>query len=235
MDKLQLFCITHAGGTASFFRELSGLLEPKLDVHALEYAGHGTRQKEPLYENVDAMIKDIAFLIKEKRNPSIPYMVFGHSMGSMVAYETLTRYFLEDTPSHVFLASHTPPPIPYEGESYALLSDEDFIDKMYQFGALDKRLMEDQRFRSIYLPRIRADYRYLHEYHWTDGHRKFPCDITVFYSTEDIEAEVVCQWHLHTEGSVKLFEFSGGHFFLRSNGAEVTNKILAVADSIPSC
>lgn len=90
---LQLFCIPYAGGTSASYNTLTQFLagEP-IDVIALEYAGHGTRVKEPAYDSFDAMASDISNMISKRRIREIPYAILGYSMGSIVAYEILTKY-----------------------------------------------------------------------------------------------------------------------------------------------
>ena len=62
---MQLFCFTYAGGTASFFdpieKELDGI-----EVIKLEYSGHGTRHKEPLFYSFDDLSADIFRKLKEQ-------------------------------------------------------------------------------------------------------------------------------------------------------------------------
>lgn len=225
MDKTQLFCIPYAGGSASFFSNLSKLLGDSLEVHALEYAGHGLRRREPFYENVSQLVRETAAQIKDRRNLEVPYLIFGYSMGSMVTYEAVTEYLLEDSPKHVFLAAHEPPHLSFRGKAYALLDDEEFIKAVENFGGFDERIKSDQRFRDIFLPPMRADYRYLQEYRWKEGHDILPCDITVFYSSEDTRREDMLQWQQHTVGTMELKRFSGNHFFLKKHEEEIADII----------
>lgn len=225
MKKTQLFCITYAGGNAGFFQNLIERLETDMECHALEYAGHGTRRKEPCYENLDALLDEIHTMICKQRNPDVPYIIFGYSMGSMVVYELLRRYFADDMPQHVYLAAHEPPHIPSKGHDYALLDDAGFITAMLEFGGIDARMTKNQRFLDIYLPPMRADYQYIHDYVWDEKTAKIPGCATVFYSPTDTKRSDIEQWQLLFEGRVRLCEFEGGHFFLRNHIEEIVDII----------
>lgn len=226
MKKTQLFCIPYAGGTASFFRNVSGFLGSDMEVHLLEYAGHGNRRKESFYENLDSMLYDIANKIKTLRDAKRPYFIFGYSMGCMVTYEVVTRYFQQDTPAHIFLAAHEPPHLPFRGKDFALLNDDEFVEAMEAFGGVDERIKNNKRFWDIFLPPMRADYRYLNEYTWESGHEKLSCNVTVFYSEEDTKQKDMQQWEQHTLGEICLKRFDGNHFFLKEHEQEVASIIL---------
>ena len=109
-------CIPYAGGTSASYNTLTQFLaEEPIDVIVLEYAGHGTRVKEPGYDSFDAMASDIFHMISKRRIKEIPYAILGYSMGSIVAYEILTKYIPStDLPAHIFLAAHFPPDAPGE-------------------------------------------------------------------------------------------------------------------------
>lgn len=56
----QLFCFTFAGGTASFFDQIEQDLSGSgIACVKLEYAGHGERHREPLYNDFSALADDM--------------------------------------------------------------------------------------------------------------------------------------------------------------------------------
>ena len=108
-DKNKLFCFSYAGGNAAFFNGIEKDLQD-LDVIKLEYAGHGTRYKEKLYQNFDELADDMYNLLKQKYNGS-EYYLFGYSMGTISLVEVLKRIKKKkeiSLPSHVFIAAHEP-------------------------------------------------------------------------------------------------------------------------------
>lgn len=225
MRKPQLFCITYAGGTADFFSKIRDILAEDIEVYALEYAGHGTRKREAFYENFDAMAEDMAAIIRAQRNKEVPYMLFGYSMGTLVAFEVVKRYMEDDLPDHFFLAAHEPPHLSAARKKISALSDEEFVEEIAKFGGIDERMRKNKRFLQIFLPPMKNDYRYLEEYKWDYNYEKMMCDLTCFYSAEDTNIENIRQWEYYTNACVDFVEFMGNHFFLKGNETEISNRI----------
>ena len=63
MSKPQLFCFTHAGGSASFFDVIEKNL-PGIDLFKIEYAGHGARYKESFLRDFDELADDVYSFLK---------------------------------------------------------------------------------------------------------------------------------------------------------------------------
>lgn len=79
MSKPQLFCYTYAGGNASFFTDIENDLKA-FDVIKFEYAGHGTRHKEPFYRDFAELAEDAYQAFQIAYNGGC-YALFGYSMG----------------------------------------------------------------------------------------------------------------------------------------------------------
>ena len=107
---MKLFCFTYAGGTADFFNEIEGQL-PEIKFVKIEYAGHGTRRKEPFYCSFAELTNDMYRLLKEHLSSGEEYALFGYSMGAIAATELLRKIIDASEislPAHVVLAAHEP-------------------------------------------------------------------------------------------------------------------------------
>ena len=89
MPDKQIFCFTYAGGNATFFDEIDKDLS-EFELVKMEYSGHGTRHKEPLYASFDELADDMYAMLKSKYNGSA-YALFGYSMGTITLVEILKR------------------------------------------------------------------------------------------------------------------------------------------------
>ena len=60
-------------------------MDPFIVVNEVELAGRGRRMNEPLIDNMEEMVEDIYYSIKDYITE--PYAIFGHSMGGLLTYE----------------------------------------------------------------------------------------------------------------------------------------------------
>jgi pyochelin biosynthesis protein PchC len=83
----RLVCLPFAGGSASFFHPLSAAL-PDVEVLAAQYPGRQDRLSEPPVADLGAMADAVA---AEQPADSARTVLFGHSVGALVAYEVARR------------------------------------------------------------------------------------------------------------------------------------------------
>ena len=140
-----LFCVPHAGGSATVFLQWRELLSDLVDVVPIELSGRGVRMSEPLKTSAQDSGADVAVKMYEHlaaHGSGRDYLIWGHSMGSLVAYEAYhaLRRMLTDRadagtgpiaeePAHIVFSGRTPPHVDVETNDYYLLRDDDeFID-----------------------------------------------------------------------------------------------------------
>ncbi len=224
MRNKQVFCLTYAGGSASFYdqieEELSGL-----ELVKIEYPGHGTRHREALYESIEELADD-AFRELEKHYKGGDYALFGYSMGSITVSELVRKIERSEfkLPSRVFLAAHEPQT---KAELSAFAPDEvdDWVKKRtIRFGGLPDSLIDNKAYWRVYLPIFRADYTLISKYRFEDLvlHSRVPA--TVFYSPTDTKPEDMQQWDKFF--NCEFYEFSGTHFFIQEHHKEMADIIV---------
>ena len=147
MSKAQLFCFTYAGGNASFFDEIEKDLND-FKVVKLEYSGHGSRHKEPLYQSFAELADELYEQVKSKYSGG-DYALFGYSMGTISLVEVLKRIIDKcelPLPSHIFLAAHEPmTKMDFIGLSSDDL-DEWVKNRTIKFGTIPKKLINNNSF-----------------------------------------------------------------------------------------
>ncbi len=227
MRNPQLFCFTYAGGTASFFdpieKELDGI-----EVVKLEYSGHGTRHKEPLFYSFDDLSTDLYKRLKEQYNGGA-YALFGYSMGTITLVEMLKR-ILDDPeiipPCRVFLAAHEPhSKTELSDFSPDILSDEWVKDRTIAFGAVPEQLVNNNSFWRFYLPLYRADYCMIGNYKFEKLKLKTTVPATVFFSESDTPRREIELWKNYFTGECEFCCFKGKHFFIQQHHKEMADII----------
>ncbi len=221
----QLFCFTCAGGRAALFDDIEREL-PMLRVEKLEYAGHGTRHREPVYADFSALAEDMFSRIKAAYAGG-HYGLFGYSMGSIAVLEVLRRISASGftRPRHVFLAAHEPF-VKKELLGFSETESDEWVkQRTIRFGAVPDRLMDNRSFWRVYLPLYRADYDLVCKYRFEDIRYETDIPVTIFYSEEDTPSAHMAQWRRFFVGPFALCSFSGTHFFIREHFREMAAMI----------
>ena len=76
----QLLCLSHAGGSASYFFGVSKALSPEIDVLAVQYPGRQDRLREPCLRSVHELADQLVAAIEPLTGR--PITLFGHSLGA---------------------------------------------------------------------------------------------------------------------------------------------------------
>ncbi len=227
-SKGQLFCFTYAGGNASFFDDIEKDL-PKCDVVKLEYAGHGTRHKEPFYSDFNELADDMFRLIKGKYSGN-EYFLFGYSMGSISLVEVLKRILNDDelpNPRQVFLAAHEPHTKAELTDFSSGELDEMVKRRTIEFGAVPEVLMNNRTFWRMYLPIYRSDYSLIGKYGFEDLNLQTTIPATIFYSETDTPTADMLQWKNYFIGQCDYHCYEGTHFFIQQHHEEMAEVIRA--------
>ncbi len=81
-----MFCFSHAGGTVRHFYKWKRQQQFDIEIIPIELAGRGGRVKEPFYKNMESAVQDLYNKIV-KQIDETPYVILGHSMGGILAFE----------------------------------------------------------------------------------------------------------------------------------------------------
>lgn len=214
----RMICFPHAGGSAYAFREWTKGL-PGLEVHTVCYPGRADRLAEPPATDLVelARLTTGALLPMADR----PLVLFGHSMGAAVAYETARALEAEGVQiSHLFVSGARAPhrlrehPAPADRE----WDDDAVIATLAELGGTDAELLDNEMFRELILPYVKADFRMLASY----THRPEPplaCPVTAVIGDSDqrATAEQAAAWGQLTKGAFSHRTRPGGHFYLSSD------------------
>lgn len=228
MPNKQIFCFTYAGGNAAFFDEIGKDL-PEFELVKLEYSGHGTRHKEPLYSNFNELADDLYDVLKNEYNGS-EYALFGYSMGTISLVEVLKRIITDreiPLPSNVFLAAHEPKTKAELSDFTPDELDEWVKERTIRFGGIPEKLVKNKSFWRIYLPLYRADYSIIGKYRFEDLNLVSDVPATVFYSETDTKYEDMKLWSNVFTGVIEFHRYEGTHFFIQKHHLEMAEDVRA--------
>lgn len=205
-----LICFPHAGGSASFFRSWGENL-PDYEVYAVRYPGRAERINEPPPDDLVRLAGEIAEAVSGLRD--LPIVLFGHSMGAVVAFETARALEAGGrTPAHLFASGSRNAPLPSPDSIQADEDDDAIIDRLVRMGGTDPELAADPIFRELVLPYVRGDGRMFHAYRAAPEPR-LRCPVTTIVGDRDVDADRR-PWPELTTGEFNEHVVSGNHFYL---------------------
>jgi medium-chain acyl-[acyl-carrier-protein] hydrolase len=219
----RLFCIPYAGGAASAYRSWAGLLPADVEVCPVQLPGRGSRFREAPFRKAADLVPALAEGILPFLD--LPFAVFGHSMGALVAFE-LTRELRrrgERAPLLLALSGHQAPLRPDPEPPFSHLPDAEFLQEVQRrYDGIPPEVLAEEELLQLLLPVLRADIQVLETY----AYRKeapLDCPISCFGGEDDRHVSLADleAWSDETRGLVHVRTFPGGHFFVDTARDEV--------------
>lgn len=233
MNKYKVFFIPYAGSSAYVYYKWKDLFAPHIEPVFVELAGRGGRSEESFYNTMEEGAEDIASVIGRQLKPDEDYIIYGHSMGSILAFETYYR--LNDKklrlPRHIFFSGKNAPQAHENHEKVHKYEDERFLTIAALYGGLPNEFYNEE-VKKMFLPILRADFRLLDNYNYKRKGRKINCDITVLFGEKDFSTQMMnlIKWETHAGKSFHIYKFSGEHFFIHEEYPRIA-KLIAGACS----
>jgi surfactin synthase thioesterase subunit len=216
---VNLFCLPFAGGSKYSYREFTEKAPPCIRILPLEYPGRGSRFREPLLTDINALASDVYQQLKMDLDHH-PYAIFGHSMGGLLAW-LLARKVIANghrAPMHLFITGTMGPSvIEKEEEKTFLLGKSEFIGKLKSLDGIPEEILNNDELWDHFEPIMRADFRASESYAYELAE---PLDIpmTVITGTEeDMEPDEIYEWRKETTQRVEFHQMQGKHFFIFKN------------------
>jgi surfactin synthase thioesterase subunit len=221
-----LVCFPHAGGSASYFAGLSGVLATGHQVLAVQYPGRQDRRHHPLLDTIDELADESYAALEPLLDQPVAF--FGHSMGAVIAFEVATRMKQrhDPAPAALFVSGRRAPSRHREEEGVHLRDDAGLVTELKSLSGTDPRLLDPDVVGMI-LPAMRSDYTAVETYRYRPG-PKLDCPIAALIGDADPKADLdeVKAWQDHTSGPFQMHTFVGGHFYLADHRDAVASVIV---------
>ncbi|MGW3917096.1 thioesterase II family protein [Streptomyces sp. NPDC005070] len=224
---LRLFVLHHAGGSHVLYRHWAAGLPDTWDVRPLDAPGHGLLLDVPQIDDAgrlaDFLLRGIA------PEPGVPYALFGHSMGALVAYEITRRAVDRGLPPPVWVGvSARPAPQP-AGQRAGLheLDDAELRTRLKLLGGTPGAVFDDPGLWALFDPVIRADLRLVDNWRPAPGAPPLPVALSAYAGAEDRSASPrrMAGWAGHAERFLGLRVFEGGHFYFQDDPAPLLRQM----------
>lgn len=223
-----MFFIPYAGSLTCPYYKWKNLFDERFEPCFIEFAGRGGRSNIDFYEDIDGAAEDISEIIASKTN-SDDYLIFGHSMGAVVAFEVYYKLLEKNLrlPKHMFFSGKDAPQLECNREKIYKYNDDMFLNMVSFYGGLPE-YFQDEEIRRIFLPILRADFKMLCDYVYSDKPEKIKCNISVLLGENDFSTKLseIEQWKVHAGNGFDSYIFEGDHFFINHKYPTIVKLIL---------
>jgi surfactin synthase thioesterase subunit len=214
--RFRMFCLPYAGGGASVYRNWESALRPAAEVLAVQLPGREERFMEPRYYSIVRLVDALMEAEDGEGWFDPPHVLFGHSMGAKIAFETARRLEGQGRPPALLIVSGSRPVNTPVSRRISDLPDALFNEELRRLAGTPEEILKEEEFMLIYRTILRADFA-MDETYFSDTVLNVP--ITAFAGVEDSEVSAadIAGWKSLTTAGFSSRMTEGDHFFLKKH------------------
>ena len=226
--RLRLFCFPFAGGGTITYRQWPESLPNTIEVGAILLPGREKRLREKPLDRIQTMVATIVDNLLPLLDE--PFAFFGHSMGTMLAFETARelRRRGQPLPKVLFVSGRSALHLTPTNAPLYHLSDEAFIAALQaRYQQIPQAVIDDAGLMGLFLPMLRGDFTAIDTYVY-QPETPLDCPIVAFGGRQDtVSTDALDAWSQHTSKSFDRYMFPGGHFYLNDQRVALLKTIRA--------
>jgi medium-chain acyl-[acyl-carrier-protein] hydrolase len=229
--KLRLFCLPHAGSGPAIYRPWLAQMPPEIELRLIQLPGRETRLREQPFTHIGPLIEALAPAVEAELDK--PYMLFGHSMGALVAFELARALRRRGAPAplELLISGRRAPQLDDTDAPLHKLPEDAFIAAMVErYNGIPQIILDDLELLRLFLPTLRADLAVIETYEYAPE-APLDCSITAFGGSNDARARLadLQAWQAQSSWPVSIQQFPGGHFYLQDERDALIAAIVATA------
>ncbi|WP_177205578.1 thioesterase II family protein [Acetitomaculum ruminis] len=226
-EGINIFCFPYAGGGSLVFREWKNRFGEEFSIYGAHYPGHEDRIMEKPLWDIEELVDKIHYEMKNRDFDKKPFILFGHSLGSRVAYELSLRFEEENNKwLKGLIVSAGRSPDKKEKNPIYDLPEREFFEKLSRYNKTPREIFENKDLWELFEPVLRADFTMAETYE-DKKYRKIHVPILALKGTLDYEMtrEDIEGWASYTTNDFYYKEITGEHLFIDTNAKEVIMEI----------
>jgi medium-chain acyl-[acyl-carrier-protein] hydrolase len=215
--RLRLYCLPYAGRGASLYAPWLREALPGVEICPIHIPGREARLSEPAITDlallVAALVEALPF------DGEVPYALFGHSMGGLIAFE-LARALQRmgaATPMALFISACPWPPAREAQPSLRDAPDSALLQRLRELNGTPSGVLDNTELMQLILPIFRADIALIETYQYAQS-VPLSCPLHAFVGSADhkVTRRHMLPWAQETAGLFTLNEFTGDHYFIHT-------------------
>ncbi len=225
---LRLFCFPFAGSSASIFRPWIDSLPGEIEVLAVQLPGRENRLRERCIRDLDEIVEELDHGINDCLD--LPFVFFGHSLGSLIAYELLRRLEASGrNRAELFFASGGPAPhtclSPAEPRR---LTQDQILRDLRRISIAHASLLDDPEVLALMLPMLQADFEIYANYRYREAAALQSSIVALRGATDSyITHQSQMEWKRHTDRQFAFHTVPGSHLFMVDSPAALLSLVNA--------
>lgn len=215
--RLRLVCFPYAGGGTVPYRRWRTYLPGSIDLVPFALPGHDGRMNEQLFTEIAPLANAVAAEIEHTEEASMPFVLLGHSMGALLAFEVARSMRRSGRPMPqllVLTGFPSPDAIVVKQPLHRLTDDELLSALQTRYGGIPTAVRENAELWNLLAPISRADFRMIETYRYIE---EPPLDVPllVLGGTQDpaVPPDRLMGWRRHTTHECSVRQLPGDHFF----------------------
>jgi surfactin synthase thioesterase subunit len=227
-DLPALLCVPFAGAGPSFFHPWRALAAGRWRVVPVELPGRERRFMETPYRDLLEAAKNSVDDVVADLGPGTRTVLFGHSLGAVLAYELVHLLSTRDVPVEHLFVSGSPGPWTRREIRATGLPEEEFVARVEEFAGFRFEALDHPEMRELIVPVLQADCE-MHENYVPSTDEPVRVPICAIRGTGDemVGPGQAAEWRRATTAGFSLAELPGGHMYLVDRAAEVLDLIAA--------
>jgi surfactin synthase thioesterase subunit len=233
----KIIALPFAGGNKYSFNSIEKHVPKKIDWITLELPGRGSRFKEKLFDNVDQMVDDLfSQVIPHIQEGN--YIIYGHSMGTLLGYE-LAKKITEKKmhkPIALFFTGRGAPGFSRFNNKKSILPSSLFWEEVGKIGGLPKEILECNELLDLYYPIMKSDFKAIEDYSYLPMEIPFTFPIHILMGKDEIgigdektPLTGMKDWQNETSNNCTFELLEGDHFFIFKHAESIAKRISQIA------
>lgn len=218
-----------AGGSAQSFYPWKKAAAGLCELYAVELPGRARRLREPFARSVAALAEQFATQCRQLADK--PLVLFGHSLGALLAYETARRLLAEGErrPLALLVSSRQSPDWLPVCAGLPELHDQALRDYLGDLAGTPREVLDNRAMMDLAVPILQADLELILDYqHCHPTPLEIPVQVFGGLDDHQVGYESLLAWQRLSGAGFSLRMVEGGHFAVMEQVGEVLRAAAAL-------